>query len=447
MQNRIDSPRIALLLTGNELVSGEITDTNSVFMARELSAAGVVVSRKMVVGDQVSSLTDALVSLSEGNDVVIVNGGMGSTVDDLTAEVAAFVSGNRLIESPAAIEHISKRFGREILAEKSRFYTQLKKQALIPESADLLDNPVGLALGFKLTINDAICYFTPGVPSELKEMFRQSILPDIQRLFTLRTGYKTSRLNVVGIGESHVQQLINQHVSKEALQEIQLGFRANMSFVELKLTIDSPDSEPVLSEVLDCIRSVLSDYIFSEVTSLPEAIIDLLRQAKRRVVVAESCTGGLIASQITAVPGASDVFEAGIVTYSNRSKNRLLGVSKKDLETFGAVSREIAISMVEGALEKTGADVAVAVTGIAGPTGGSPEKPVGTVYIGWGKPGDIHIRLMQVKRERAVFQQLVSSAVMDILRRYLQGLKTDSIYYFDEISREQLRLGERKATP
>lgn len=438
MQNRNEQLNIALLATGSELVAGELVDTNSVFMARELADAGVVVNKKVVVGDRMSSLTEAVDTLSRENDVVIVNGGLGSTVDDLTAEVAAAVSGKKLLENPAAVEHISKRYGNKVVAENSRFYTQIKKQALIPESADLLDNPVGLALGFKLTINGAICYFTPGVPREMKEMFRRSILPDIRSRFKLKSLLKTSRLNIAGIGESQVQQLVNQHVPEKALREIQLGFRAHMTSVELKLTIDRPELEPVLAETLERVKAVLSDYIFSDSASLPESIINLLRDQKKRVVIAESCTGGLIASEFTAVSGASDVFEAGIVTYSNQSKTRLLGVSNRDLESFGAVSQEVAAAMVEGALAKTGADVAVAVTGIAGPSGGTEEKPVGTVYVGWGKPGDIHTRLMQVKRERNLFQRLVSSAVMDILRRYLLKISMDSIYYFDEISRKRL---------
>ena len=204
------------------------------------------------------------------------------------------------------------------------------------------------------------------------------------------------------------------------------------------MTIDRQKDENDLNDVLGLVRSFLSEYIFSEAATLPEAVIDLLRGKNQKIVLAESCTGGLIASQLTAVPGASDVFEAGIVSYSNESKNRLLGVPEKVLTEFGAVSREVVVSMEEGALHETGADVAVAVTGIAGPTGGTDEKPVGTVFIGWGVPGDIHTRLMQVKRNRTIFQQLVSSAVLDILRRYLQGLMTDSIYYFDEISRKRL---------
>ena len=158
----------------------------------------------------------------------------------------------------------------------------------------------------------------------------------------------------------------------------------------------------------------------------------------KRAVFAESCTGGLIASQITALPGTSDVFEAGIVSYSNQSKEKLLGVSEIEIENFGAVSQEVVIAMTKGVLEKTGADVALAVTGIAGPTGGSEEKPVGTVYIGWGDLDNIQTRLLLVRRERTIFQELVSAAALDLLRRYLLDLDVNAIYYFDEISRKRL---------
>jgi len=429
---------LSLLLTGNELMAGEITDTNSVFMARELTEAGLAVNRKMVVGDSLSSLKEALTLLSRTSDIVIVNGGLGSTVDDLTAEVAAFVSGTELVENVQAIEHIEKRLDRKFLMEKSPFFNQIRKQALIPHSAELLENPVGLALGFRMKINRAICYFTPGVPRELKEMFQQSILPDICRLYNPNTSKKTAHLNIMGIGESQVQQMITQNITEEALQGIELGFRAELCCVELKVSINDSKNESALRDVVSSVKGFLAEYIFSETESLPESVIKLLRQQNKRVALAESCTGGLIASQITAVPGASDVLEAGIVSYSNQSKTRLLGVSEGALESFGAVSEEVVIAMVEGILEKTGADIALAVTGIAGPTGGSDEKPVGTVYIGWGSTGDIRTRLMQVKRERLIFQQLVSASALDLLRRYLLGLGSDGIYYFDELSRKRL---------
>ncbi|MBU2646900.1 CinA family nicotinamide mononucleotide deamidase-related protein [bacterium] len=429
---------ISLLMTGSELVSGEITDTNSVFLARELMSDGVMVDRKLVVGDGFGAITDALLLLTEKSDVVIVNGGLGSTIDDLTAEVVASVSGRKLVENSRAIEHIEKRFGRKFLSENSPFYDQIKKQALIPESADLLDNPVGLALGFKLKIQRAICYFTPGVPGEMQEMFRQSILPDIRLLFGLKPRFGISKLNIIGLGESQVQQLIHRHIARETWDRVRLGFRASLATVELKMSIDDPASEPILKESRERIKELLAEYLFSESGSLPETVIRLLRDNRMRIAVAESCTGGLIASQITAVPGASDVFEGGVISYSNQSKTRLLGVHEGDIEVFGAVSQEVATAMVKGVLEKTGADIAVAVTGIAGPTGGSELKPVGTVYIAWGISGSIQTRLLLIKRERSVFQQLVSTVALDLIRRSLLGLDVDGIYYFDEISRKRL---------
>ena len=438
MQENGETLRLSLLLTGNELVSGDITDTNSVFMARELAGEGLPVDRKLIVGDQFSSITDALSLLAENNDIVIINGGLGSTVDDLTAEAAAFVSGSKLVENSLALKHIEKRFGRKFLANNSSFNSQIKKQALIPESADLLDNPVGLALGFKLKIKQALCYFTPGVPSEMRAMLRQSILTDIRRHYKLESSLKTSRLNIIGIGESQVQQLLNKNISPEIWDRVQLGFRADQYCVELKLSINDPASEAVLEDTLSQVHKLLSGYVFSEGHSLPETVLDLLRKKMKRAVFAESCTGGLIASQITALPGASDVFEAGIVSYSNQSKEKLLGVSEIEIENFGAVSQEVVIAMTKGVLEKTGADVALAVTGIAGPTGGSEEKPVGTVYIGWGDLDNIQTRLLLVRRERTIFQELVSAAALDLLRRYLLDLDVNAIYYFDEISRKRL---------
>ncbi|NQU66284.1 MAG: CinA family nicotinamide mononucleotide deamidase-related protein [SAR324 cluster bacterium] len=438
MRKQSEVLKLSLLLTGNELMSGEVTDTNSVFMAKELAMDGLAVDQKLIVGDRFSSITAALSRLTEESDIIIVNGGLGSTIDDLTASAAASVAGRKLLENSRAIEHIENRLAKKFLAKNSPFYTQIKKQALIPELADLLDNPVGLALGFKLKIKRAICYFTPGVPHEMREMLRQSILPDIRLLFKLEPSVKTAHLNIIGLGESQIQQLIHNHISREVWDRVQLGFRADLCSVELKLSINDPTAAAVLADTLTKVHDLLAGYVFSEGHSLPEAVVDLLKKSMKRVAFAESCTGGLIASQITAVPGASDVFEAGIVSYSNKSKERLLNVSEVDIETFGAVSQEVVIGMVKGALAKTGADVAVAVTGVAGPTGGSVTKPVGTVYIGWGEAGNIQTRMLLIKRERTIFQQMVSAAALDLLRRYLLGLDADAIYYFDEISRKRL---------
>lgn len=438
MQEQNEALKLSLLLTGNELVSGDITDTNSVFIAKELAGDGLIVERKLIVGDHISAISSALSLLVENSDIVIVNGGLGSTVDDLTAEAAASVSGKKLVENSRAIEHIEKRFDRKLRAENSPFYAQIKKQALIPESADLLENPVGLALGFKLRIKQAICYFTPGVPGEMREMLRQSILPDIRSQFSLKPGFSTAHLNIIGLGESQIQQLIKNHISSEVWRQVQLGFRADLCSVELKMSINDPSAEALLNKTLSRVHELLSGYVFSERHSLPEVVVDLLKKNRKRMALAESCTGGLIASQITAVPGASDVFEAGIVSYSNESKRKLLNVSDVDIETFGAVSQEIVSAMVRGVLAKTGADVAVAVTGIAGPTGGSDTKPVGTVYIGWGEADSIQTRLLLIKRERTIFQKMVGTVALDLLRRYMLGLNNDAIYYFDQISRKRL---------
>jgi len=438
MKKKTGASEIAFLMTGNELMSGELTDTNSVFMAAQLADAGICVNRMVTVGDRFSDLSKMLEVLSRENDVVIVNGGLGSTVDDLTAEVAAFVSGKPLVERPEALKHISERLVKPVVSRESAYFNQLRRQALIPETADLLENSVGLALGFKLKINRAVCYFTPGVPREMQEMFLKAILPEVVETHKPGSRRRTCRLHIVGIGESQVQQLINQNVPEELQNKIEFGFRANLSYVELKLTIDDDAHAPALQKALNHVKAIMSEYIFSEGRTLPETLVDLLRGQKLRLTLAESCTGGLFASQITAGPGASDIFEAGLTTYSNAAKTRLLAVPDQLLQKCGAVSQQVAAAMAEGALKATGADLAVAVTGIAGPTGGSEEKPVGTVYISWGRPGNIQTRLMQVKRSRIIFQQLVCSAALDILRRYIQGLNTDGIYYFDEISRKRL---------
>lgn len=428
--------KISFLLTGNEILGGDITDTNSVYLAKKLAAIGMEVQQKLVVGDHLQSIVQALIRLAEESQIIIINGGLGSTVDDLTSEAVSLVSGRKLTEHSQAVKHIENRFGKKFLAENPGFYKQIKKQAMLPAGVEILDNPVGIAVGYKLRIKKAICYFTPGVPHELYAMVSESILPDIQQRFSVLPALSISRFHLMGIGESHVQELIKKHIPVSVWNDVHLGFRANSPYVELKLAVQDSKALPTLETAEMKVQEILSSYIFSRESLLPETLIGLLLERKKHLVLAESCTGGLICSQITAVAGASRVFEAGYVTYSNRSKTDLLKVSAELIDRFGAVSREVVLEMVKGALNASGADCGIAVTGIAGPSGGSEEKPVGEVYIGWGGRKGVGCRKLLVKRERAAFQHLVGITALDLLRRHLLHLPTDIPYFFDEETRQ-----------
>ena len=430
--------QISLLSTGNEVLTGDITDTNSIFLSKRLSEIGLSINQKRVVGDHIDDLTKAITELSRENDILIVNGGLGSTVDDLTSEAVSVAAQVPLSENAVAKKHMEDRFGARALEQNPQYHRQLLKQTMLPEGADLLDNPVGIALGYKIKINRSICYFTPGVPREMQEMMDQSIIPDIRKQYDLPAVLKLVRFRIFGIGESQVQQRIHQKIPKSELKGIHLGFRASSPFVEVKLGIDNITLQPHLNRIEKKVEETLSSHIVSRGQLLSESLIQLLVNRNATLSLAESCTGGAVASQITAVPGASQVLEAGLVTYSNQSKSDLLKIPEELIELKGAVSGSVAEKMVEGALSVTTADYAVSITGIAGPSGGSPEKPVGTVFIGWGDKEAVYSRKLLIKRERQIFQQVVSAVALDLMRRHILKLSTSIPYFFDDLTRADL---------
>jgi len=438
MSNTKSKLLISLLSTGNEVLSGDITDTNSIFLTKCLAEIGLAIDQKRVVGDELSSLVKAITELSKDNDIIIVNGGLGSTVDDLTNEAVSAAANVQLVENAIAKKHMEDRFGQQTLAKNPKYHQQLLKQTKLPEGSEILDNPVGIALGYKIKINNAICYFTPGVPREMFVMMEQSILPDIQKTFLLPPSLSKTRFRIFGIGESQVQQKIHQQIPKDEFQGIHLGFRASSPFVEVKLAIDDIASQPLLEKMEKRVEEILSSHIVSKGSTLPESIIELLLSRNKTLSLAESCTGGAVASQITSIPGASQILEAGLVTYSNQSKSDLLKIPEDLIEQNGAVSQVVAEEMVVGTLSITRSDYAVSITGIAGPTGGTAEKPVGTVYIGWGDKDVVFTRKLIIKRERQIFQQVVSAVALDLLRRHILKLPTDIPYFFDDVTRAVL---------
>ena len=430
--------RISLLSTGNEVLTGDITDTNSIFLTKQLSEIGLPIEQKRVVGDNLDSLVKAIRELSGESDVLIVNGGLGSTVDDLTSEAVAVAAQTQLIENAVAKKHMEDRFGQKVLEENPKYHQQLLKQTLLPEGAGILDNPVGIALGYKIIINNALCYFTPGVPREMKVMMEQSIVPDIQKSFSLPPSLKVKKFRIFGIGESQVQQRIHEIIPDSEFLGVHLGFRASSPFVEVKLAVDDVDALPQLETIEKRVEEILTSHIISRGSSMPETMIELLVKHHKSLSLAESCTGGTVASQLTAIPGASQILEAGLITYSNRSKTDLLNIPSDLIENEGAVSQAVAEKMVEGTLAVTGSDYSISITGIAGPSGGTDDKPVGTVFIGWGDKNAVFSRKLLIRRERLIFQLIVSSVALDLLRRYILDLPMDIPYFFDDYTRAEL---------
>lgn len=415
--------KLQLLLTGDEIMAGDIVDSNSAVIADFVGACGWRIHRKVTVGDELSLLVAEIQALSRNSDVLVINGGLGPTVDDRTAQALAEASGQALCEHPEAMAHLLHWCEQRNLSlnEANR------KQAMLPRDCDILANETGSAVGMRMVINGCQIFATPGVPSELKSMFRHEILPQLQRDFP-SDSIQTRRLLVFGRGESTLQQQISQHYP-DWPQDIELGFRASMPALEVKLTARGDQSARLDEWQQRLIDDIFQDcYVGNAPSSLAQATVDALHREQLRAASAESCTGGLIASQLTDIAGASQVFEAGWVTYSNAMKTALLGVPAEVLEEVGAVSQAVAEAMADGARRRSGADIAVAVTGIAGPGGGSDTKPVGTVWIGLATPDAMHSYALHIPYGRDLFRRWVSAICLDLLRRSALGYTLQPAY-------------------
>jgi nicotinamide-nucleotide amidase len=350
-----------------------------------------------------------------------MNGGLGPTQDDLTAELVAAAAGVALVLNPEAERHV-----RDWCAARSIEPNEANlKQAWLPEGAEIIHNPRGSAVGFALEVAGTLVLTTPGVPGELKAM-----LPEVCERTVAVTGGKAThrvRLQTFGIGESTAQARIDEH-SLEWPDHVVLGFRAGMPQLEIKLT--APANSPEVIRCREILEGVLGDHILGEDDiTLAAALQQVLRDQGKKMVSAESCTGGLIAAMMTAEPGSSAVFEAGFVTYANHIKHSLLGVDEATLETEGAVSEPVVRQMLAGALARSGADIGVAVSGVAGPDGGTPDKPLGTVWLAWGTATDMHTYKTVLPTDRAMFQKLVAAAGLDLIRRQLLGLPKMPHYF------------------
>ncbi len=420
------APIVELLLTGNEVMAGDTVDSNSSMIAHRLAELGFSIRRKVTVGDEPALLIEELQDQSRRADVLIVNGGLGPTVDDLTAQVLAQAAGIGLEVSQNAIQHLETWCA----ARGAALNAANLKQADLPVGAEIIPNPVGSAVGFQLELNECIVICTPGVPSELRAMM-DHILNTLRQRFPGAQATDVLRLQCFGMGESAFQQLISDHTSNWP-DTVELGFRAGAPQLEVKLTIRDLAHAAARDQCRDQLHEIFGDHIIGEGdTRLAEAVLQLLREKKQTITTAESCTGGLIASLITEVPGSSEAFEAGYVTYSNRIKALELGVSTDTLEVHGAVSEPVVLQMAEGALRASGADYAIAVSGVAGPDGGTEEKPVGTVWIAWGQTGAIQSRCLRYNTNRKLFQTMVAAVGLDLIRRQLLGIAQTPRYFIE----------------
>ena len=431
------SLNIQFLLTGTELMVGDIVDTNSVMLAQSLKDHGAEVARKVTLGDDFDVLVAEIEYISRQADVLLINGGLGPTADDLTAEALAKVIGQPLEEHAEALVHL------ELWCERRGFRLSgaNRKQVILPKGITLVPNPIGSAVGFSVLHNDCHIICTPGVPIELKQMWQQEILPHLITQLPKVDKVKTVKLHTFGMGESAIQNLFDQHLA-DWPKDIEVGYRAASPLVDLKLTTRSEQAEKHLPEWQAKIELLLGAHVLkvstidsttAEILEQPftvaQTLVELLRQKEQTITMAESCTGGLIASNVTRIPGSSAVFEAGYVTYSNRIKTELLQVKTETLERHGAVSEAVVLEMAQGALDASGSDWAVSVSGIAGPGGGSDDKPVGTVWICWGNNDRLKTQCLVYPTNRLNFQRFIANVGLDLIRRELLEIKEVPSYF------------------
>jgi nicotinamide-nucleotide amidase len=417
--------RCQLLMTGNELMTGVTIDSNSALIAEQLHSISIAVQKKVTVGDALPDLEREIREACTHSQLLIINGGLGPTDDDLTAQALANVSRQPLQINPVAEQHVQRWCASRGMAVNAANL----KQTFLPRGAEVIANHSGSAVGIRMKIEQCLVLCTPGVPSEIRLMLQREILPWLQQQFPDCQQQFIKRLQVFGLGESTIQQKVHNELP-DWPKEIELGFRAGFPTLEVKLTAHNRAHLPQRDTCEQQLRALLGAQCFGEENeSLPSVIIAALKQRHQKITTAESCTGGLIAAQITAIAGASQVFEAGFVTYSNDSKQRELGVDAKTLNTVGAVSEETVRQMAQGALQKSGADYVIAVSGIAGPDGGTADKPVGTVWIAWGKRDQIRTRKLFYPAERKMFQNLVAAYGLDLIRRVILDIKETPRYF------------------
>ena len=416
--------KVQLLLTGNEIMSGDTVDSNSAMIAQRLGELAIGVYRKVTVGDDVPLLQRELAAMAADADLVIVNGGLGPTVDDLTAEILAAVAGVSIEQHPVAVAHLEQWCGRRNLTLNAANM----KQAMLPAGCTIVDNPVGSAVGVELPVGNCRVICTPGVPGELRAML-DGILASLAQQLQRPVERNILRLQTFGLGESTAQQMISDALP-DWPKEVDLGFRAGAPQMEIKLSIDRADAADAQQRCREQLEALFGDHIIGEGdTQLAQCVLQLLRERGQTLTTAESCTGGLIASMLTRIPGSSDGFHAGFVTYANGIKQAVLGVDEATLAQQGAVSEEVVIQMARGAMERSGADYAVAVSGVAGPDGGTEEKPVGTVWLAWGNREEIRTRCLCWPVERSLFQTMVAAGALDVIRRMLLGIDEEPRYF------------------
>jgi len=433
---------VEIVNTGSELMLGRVLNTHQQWLCRRLADLGHVVTRQVAVADTGSQIQTAVREALDRADLVITTGGLGPTSDDITRELIAALLGKKLVENKDVLAHIEGYFARRNRPRPAG----TSVETFVPEGACVFINQNGTAPGLAMKVGNNVLglgsgkaqktapsapdtstqipspkwlIMLPGPPRELRPMFDISVVPLLQQefadeIFICRT------LRSVGIGESRVQEAVEDRLAPLRQRGLEIGYCARPWSVDVRLTAAGAAAAQTVREGEAIVQRILGANIFGyDDDEIENVIIRRLTERKQTLALAESCTGGNIAHRLTNVSGASAVLLGGVVSYANSAKEKLLGVRAETLQRFGAVSEEVAREMVLGVREKFGSDHAIAVTGIAGPDGGTPEKPVGTVFIAWASAAGVDVKKMLNPWDRATFREVTATQAMAGLRTRL----------------------------
>jgi nicotinamide-nucleotide amidase len=408
-----------ILSTGDEIRTGSVVDTNSAYISQILEANGLQVKRHTCVGDDMDNLVSAMQEISGRSDIAVVTGGLGPTPDDLTSEAAAIAAGVSLFLDTTALTAIENLFR----SRKRQMPSSNRKQAMFPNGADPIPNPLGTAPGFQFKMKRCLFFFLPGVPSEMRRMVSAEVIPRIIKI----QGYSKAvsavkTISCFGISEAEAGERLEDLAPE--FPGIKIGLRAEFPVIQIRLYLRAEDKQGIeeqAQEIAPRIVERIGEPVFSLAGNSMEAEVGyLLCKKQATIAVAESCTGGLISDWLTNVSGSSDYFLFSGITYSNTAKEKILGVSADTIAQFGAVHEETAKEMAQGARRVVGATYGLSTSGVAGPTGGTPDKPVGTVCIGLATPDMVKgVRYQFPYKDRLWNKKIFAMTALNMLRKEL----------------------------
>lgn len=406
-----------LISVGTEILLGDILNTDAQFLSIELARLGISVIHQSTVGDNRERLLAQLKEAADRSDIIILSGGLGPTPDDLTKEVCCEFFGKKMFLHEPTVEKIKTYFSTKGMEMAQNNL----KQAMLPKDCVIFPNDNGTAPGMAIEKDGVHILVLPGPPRELKPMFRNCAVPYLMQ-FSDRI-IVSHNIRTFGIGESLMAERVNDLFDAENPTVAPYAKDGEALLRVTAMARTKEEAENLCKPVINEIKSRLDGFVYGvDYTCIEEAVIEKLKEKHMKVATAESCTGGLIAKRITDVPGASEVFDCGIISYANEIKHRVLGVSEDDLNKYGAVSEAVARQMAQGALKVSGADIAVSVTGIAGPDSDSTNKPVGLVYIGLADRDNVWVRELRTSRKDRSYNRYVSASnALNMIRLYIDN--------------------------